>query len=189
MLNWMRILFYYRFNLIGCNFISKFMVDDLANFFVSKIMIDGKEMENFIYYILRNFPFFDLSLRVIVRGGKGPALHQHLEQGFVDRANLFEAQTPPADGLLISAEAGSAWTLIYPDFQVVLPFKRVAGWPLGYATAAGDREFLRFLDLWVDLMQSEGLISRLRDHWILGRTAVAKKPRWSVIRDVLHWVE
>jgi Na+/H+-dicarboxylate symporter len=104
-------------------------------------------------------------------------------------ATFFEAETPPADGLIISAEAGSAWTLIYPEFQVVLPFREVTAWPLGYATAPGDDEFLRFLDLWVDLKRDEGFVSRLRDHWILGRTAVPRSPRWSVIRNVLHWVE
>jgi Na+/H+-dicarboxylate symporter len=104
-------------------------------------------------------------------------------------AAFFESETSPADGLLISAEAGSAWTLIHPEFQVVLPFKRIAGWPLGYATVTGDDEFLRYLDLWIDLVKNEGFVARLHDHWILGRTAVQKRPRWSVIRDVLHWVE
>jgi len=104
-------------------------------------------------------------------------------------AAFFEAETPPTDGLIISAEAGSAWTLIYPEFQVVLPFRKVTAWPLGYATAPGDDEFLRFLDLWVDLMRDKGFVANLRDHWILGRTAVPRSPRWSVIRNVLHWVE
>jgi Na+/H+-dicarboxylate symporter len=104
-------------------------------------------------------------------------------------AAFFEADNPPADGLIISAEAGSAWTLIHPDFQVVLPFQAIRSWPLGYATAPGDDEFLRFLDLWVDLTREDGFVSNLRDHWILGRTAVPKTPRWSVIRNVLHWVE
>jgi Na+/H+-dicarboxylate symporter len=104
-------------------------------------------------------------------------------------AAFFEAETPPAHGLIISAEAGSAWTLIHPEYQVVLPFTEVNSWPLGYATAPGDDEFLRFLDLWIDLMRDEGFVSRLRDHWILGRTAVPERPRWSVIRNVLHWVE
>jgi len=104
-------------------------------------------------------------------------------------AAFFEAETPPTDGLIISAEAGSAWTLIYPEFQVVLPFRKVTAWPLGYATTPGDDEFLRFLDLWVELKRDEGFVSNLRDHWILGRTAVPKNPRWSVVRNVLHWVE
>ena len=104
-------------------------------------------------------------------------------------AAFFEAETPPTDGLVISAEAGSAWTLLYPEFQVVLPFKDVTAWPLGYATARGDTEFLRFLDLWIGLKRDGGFVSNLRDHWILGRTAVPRSPRWSVIRDVLRWVE
>jgi Na+/H+-dicarboxylate symporter len=104
-------------------------------------------------------------------------------------AAFFESETLSADGLIISAEAGSAWTLIYPEFQVVLPFTDVTAWPLGYATAPGDEKFLRFLDLWVDLMRDGGYVEQLRDHWILGRTALPERPRWSVIRNVLHWVE
>lgn len=104
-------------------------------------------------------------------------------------AAFFEAETTPADCLVISAEAGSAWTLLYPEFQVVLPFRKVSAWPLGYATASGDAEFLRFLDLWIELMRDGGFVENLRDHWILGRSAVPRNPRWSVIRDVLHWVE
>jgi ABC-type amino acid transport substrate-binding protein len=104
-------------------------------------------------------------------------------------AAFFESEVPPADALLISAEAGSAWTMLRPEFQVVLPFAHFAGWPLGYATAAGDDKFRRYLDLWIDLMRADGLVTHLHDHWILGTTAEPRKPRWSVLRNVLHWVE
>ncbi len=104
-------------------------------------------------------------------------------------ADFFDTEKSPADALVISAEAGSAWTLIHPEFEVVLPFGRDVLWPIGYAVAPGDDEFLRFLDLWIDLKRDEGLVSRLRNHWILGRTAVPPSHRWSVIRNVLHWVE
>jgi len=104
-------------------------------------------------------------------------------------ADFFEAATPVADVLAISAEAGSAWTLLYPEYQVVLPFDSRVRWALGYPVAPGDPEFLRFLDLWIDLMRSEGVIARLHDHWILGRTAVPPSKRWSVIRNVLHWLD
>ena len=29
----------------------------------------------------------------------------------------------------------------------------------------------------------------LYDRWILGKDAEQKEPRWSVIRNVLHWVD
>jgi len=39
------------------------------------------------------------------------------------------------------------------------------------------------------LKRRDGTIDALHQHWILGRDAVGRRPRWSVIRDVLHWVE
>ena len=103
-------------------------------------------------------------------------------------ATFFEAETPPADVLIISAEAGSAWTLLYPDYQVVLPFLDFARWSLAYVTASGDPEFIRYLDLWIEVVRHEGLVTRLHNHWMLGRTAVPPSKRWSIIKDVLHWV-
>ena len=38
------------------------------------------------------------------------------------------------------------------------------------------------------MKKTSGVQKKQYDHWIAGRTAVAEQPRWSVIRDVLHWV-
>jgi len=32
------------------------------------------------------------------------------------------------------------------------------------------------------------MIDRAYDYWILGQGAVVKRPRWSIVRDVLGWV-
>ena len=40
-----------------------------------------------------------------------------------------------------------------------------------------------------DLFGSDGTIDALYGHWILGKYAVKREPRWSVIRNVLHWVD
>ncbi|MGD8267527.1 MAG: hypothetical protein PVF55_05125 [Desulfobacterales bacterium] len=43
---------------------------------------------------------------------------------------------------------------------------------------------------WIELNQKNDLdFQSLYDHWILGLSAEERKPRWSVIRNVLHWVE
>ena len=34
-----------------------------------------------------------------------------------------------------------------------------------------------------------GLIYQLYDKWILGKFDTQKAPRWSVIRNVLHWID
>jgi len=40
------------------------------------------------------------------------------------------------------------------------------------------------------LKQTAGYAERQYTLWVLGKTEIAipKEPRWSVIRDVLHWV-
>jgi hypothetical protein len=60
--------------------------------------------------------------------------------------------------------------------------------PLAYAVARGDPEVLDFVNAWIDLEQKDRTTERLHEYWILGRGAAEKQPRWSVIRDVLHWV-
>lgn len=41
----------------------------------------------------------------------------------------------------------------------------------------------------VELKKKDKTIDALFDHWILGKTAVRKEPRWLVIRNVLRWVD
>ncbi|MGK7914687.1 MAG: cation:dicarboxylase symporter family transporter [Prochloraceae cyanobacterium] len=94
------------------------------------------------------------------------------------------------DALLSSAEVGSAWTLIYPNFQVVTPLPRQISVPLVYPYGgADDSPMDEFLDHWVLVKSKDGTIDRAYDYWILGKGSQLKKPRWSIIRDVLHWVK
>jgi hypothetical protein len=37
--------------------------------------------------------------------------------------------------------------------------------------------------------ERNGMTQELYDYWILGKGAVETRPRWSIVRDVLHWVD
>jgi Na+/H+-dicarboxylate symporter len=93
------------------------------------------------------------------------------------------------DAMLYSAESGSAWSLVYPQFSVAIPHPDVVSAPLAYPVARGEDEMVEFLSSWVELKRKEGTINALYEHWVLGQAAKAHGPRWSVIRDVLGWVE
>ncbi len=101
----------------------------------------------------------------------------------------FETNVHQLDALLYDAEGGSAWTLLYPKFQAVVPIPDIYKIPLAYPVAGRDREFADFLSQWITLRRESRDYQVLYDHWILGLSAVPKEPRWSVIRDVLKWVE
>ena len=98
---------------------------------------------------------------------------------------FFEKKT--ADILLASAEGGSAWTLLFPAYSVVVPSPTKIFQPLSYAVDKDNVELGEFLSHWVLLKKADGTIDRLRDHWILGKGAGEQGPRWSVLRNVLGW--
>ena len=102
---------------------------------------------------------------------------------------FFERQGEQLDALLLSAERGSAWTLLYPHYTVAIPQPDILAAPLAYAMARTDRELVEFINTWIDLKRKDRTIQSLYDYWILGKNAVPKAPRWSVIRNVLGWVE
>jgi Na+/H+-dicarboxylate symporter/ABC-type amino acid transport substrate-binding protein len=109
--------------------------------------------------------------------------------GFDDIDALLSAGAGDADAIAFPAERGSAWTLIHPRYSVVVPQPSRVRLPLAYAIARRDEPFSRFINTWIELKQKDGTIAALYDHWILGRSAGHGGPRWSVIRDVLHWVD
>jgi Na+/H+-dicarboxylate symporter/ABC-type amino acid transport substrate-binding protein len=102
---------------------------------------------------------------------------------------FLRGERPDLDGVIYSAEGGSAWTLIYPDFTVVVPQPSVSKVPMAYPLPFSDPTWTRYVSEWVTLKQKNGTIDALFEHWIKGTGAAIQEPRWSVIRNVLHWVD
>jgi ABC-type amino acid transport substrate-binding protein len=100
----------------------------------------------------------------------------------------FKAEVKNLDALIFSAEAGSAWTLIYPDYSVVVPLPDPIAFPIAYPVARGDGEMVNFVNHWLALKKKDKTIAKIYDHWILGKGADKKEPRWSVIRNVFHLI-
>jgi len=58
-----------------------------------------------------------------------------------------------------------------------------------YPIAKHDQAFVEFINLWIDLKKKDGTIDTLYRYWVLGRNDTLKTKRWSIVRDVLHWVD
>jgi ABC-type amino acid transport substrate-binding protein len=126
-----------------------------------------------------------------------PYLHQVVEREFpnvtivpvplADPEGYFASRGGGIDALFLTAERGSFLTLLYPAYSVAVPHPLEMRMPLAYPVARRDVEMARFLGLWIDLKKKDGTIQALYDHWILGKDAKAKAPRWSILGDVLHW--
>ena len=88
---------------------------------------------------------------------------------------------------VLPAERGSVMTMLRPQFAVVVPAGQQVKMPLAYPLAGDDPAWVRYVNTWAGLKRRDGLIERLYDHWIRGRSEERRRPRWSIGRDVLHW--
>ncbi len=102
---------------------------------------------------------------------------KHLETGLAD-----------VDAILGRAESVAAWTILHPRYTFVVP-RPVASYPVGYVLPQGSVRLQKAVNAWLQLAESNGTIRTLHAYWIQGKLGSRRAPRWSVIRDVLHWVD
>jgi Na+/H+-dicarboxylate symporter/ABC-type amino acid transport substrate-binding protein len=94
------------------------------------------------------------------------------------------------DAIAMPAERGSVMTLLNPRWTVVVPQPDLIKIPLAFPLASGDLAWASFINGWIELKRRDGSLDGLYSHWILGSVPGTRTaPRWSVIRNVLHWVE
>jgi ABC-type amino acid transport substrate-binding protein len=105
-----------------------------------------------------------------------------------DVDQILAAGAPDVDAIAMFAEEAAAWTLLHPEFAFVVPSPTIFI-PSGYAVARGDTDLLLYLDTWLLNAKVDGTVDELYRYWMLGQVKQTQPPRWSVIRDVLGWVD
>jgi Na+/H+-dicarboxylate symporter/ABC-type amino acid transport substrate-binding protein len=103
--------------------------------------------------------------------------------------SLFDQTATHADAVALPAERGSAWTLMHPEYSVMVPGPDPIRVPLAYPIGKRDQQLASFVNTWIALKRKDGTLDAVYKHWILGQDAAPPQPRWSILRDVLHWVE
>lgn len=93
--------------------------------------------------------------------------------------------------LLWEEQEAIAWLLVHRGYRLILPDPSLGLDSFGYAVRANSPRFLHYLNTWIELKKTSGYSAKQYDLWIKGKTEIAapNEPRWSVIRNVLHWVE
>jgi Na+/H+-dicarboxylate symporter/ABC-type amino acid transport substrate-binding protein len=142
---------------------------------------DSIRAQHAILLAVPNVPYYIEKLRVLAPEAR--------IQPITDIAATFAAPPSGISAIALPAERGSAWTLMYPAYSVVVPEPGMVKIPLAYPIARHDQAFAAFMNTWIDLKRKDGTFDALYRYWILGQDQGARKPRWSIIRDVLHWVE
>ena len=127
-----------------------------------------------------NIPDFANQLRVL--------LPRATLRNFATADEVFLAPPGTFDAVALPAERGSAWTLLHPQFSVVVPEGDLIKLPLAYPVARHDTTWAAFINTWIELKRKDGTLEALILDRVQGRNADVPRPRWSIARDVLHWI-
>ncbi len=128
---------------------------------------------------------------------KGSSYEYYVKELFptkkVIHLNSYDDFNP--DGKLIALlweeTEAIAWTLRRRNFRVIFPDPIMGYDSFGYAIRSDSPRFLNYLNQWLDLKKTQGFTSKQYDLWVKGKTEIVApvEPRWSVIRNILHWVD
>lgn len=107
-----------------------------------------------------------------------------------DMSEFFGGNRPDLDGVFGSAESGSAWTLLHPEFNVSVVKPSYVRYPVSFVTGGNDIDFTNYVNRWISIIKRNGQFDTMYGYWVQGKDKPEDiPPRWSVIRDVLGWIE
>jgi proton glutamate symport protein len=102
-------------------------------------------------------------------------------------------RTPPdfskVDAAVWTLEQAAAFARSHPGITAVVPQGLSNPFLLSYMMPPGSEVMVHFVNYWLELRRADGMRSREASYWILGRPRAVAAPRWSIVRDVLHWKE
>ena len=131
------------------------------------------------------------NLRLGAIGGYIPVVRRHfpLAQLVKVKDILLDFQEHQIDAYLWSRIPGFVWCLSNPDY-VVIDYGGILGKRyFAYSIPSGSYDWGSFLNNWLLLKEQSGFNSRMYHYWIEGQSLQTRPPRWSIIRNVLHWVD
>lgn len=106
---------------------------------------------------------------------------------FSSFGELVAAVGDGIDAAVLPIDRAFYFSRIDPRLSAVLPADPTSSVVLAYALPAGELELRNVVDAWIDVKRAQGAFDNARAYWVRGEGLVARRPRWSIGRDVLHW--
>lgn len=100
---------------------------------------------------------------------------------------FFEGMHSEIDAFIMPAEHAAAWSLLHPEFTVVVPQPDPVKVPTAFGVAMDSDDLAMVINEWVIYAHNAGIVDRAFEYWIAGKGAQKTGPRWSIMRNVLGW--
>ncbi len=93
------------------------------------------------------------------------------------------------DAALWTLYQAKAWAEANPGFSAVVPDDLGGPLSMAFLMPPNSPVFERYVNGWLALQRDNGFLRRIGDYWLKGEPRSNGEPRWSIIRNVLHWLE
>lgn len=102
--------------------------------------------------------------------------------------NEFIKNDQEIDALIWGEAEATTWSLIHPNFSPVIPIPSLGREIYAFALPPEEDNWTDFVNYWLDLKKLDGFTEEQKKLWLSGEVP-NKEPRWSIIRNVLHWID
>jgi len=100
---------------------------------------------------------------------------------------FFEGLHPEVDAFLMPAEHAAAWSLLHPEYTVVVPQPNPVKIPTAFGVGMQSDGLAMVINEWIVYATNAGIIDQDFNYWVMGKGASNPEPRWSIMRNVLGW--
>jgi len=127
-----------------------------------------------------------------LRIGAGGAQFEIAKQYFptakvIDVEDTNQILNGDVDIILWSETSAVIWCLSHPDFVVIDYGNQLGKCYYGYPVREHATDFAFFLNNWLTLKEQSGFKKEMEAYWIHGIIPGKREPRWSILRNVLHF--
>jgi len=81
------------------------------------------------------------------------------------------------------------WCLAHPEYTTLTYHDELGKKYFAYPMQKTSEQLVHFINEWLQLKQEQGFAYKQRQYWFLGKSYNPELKRWSIIRDVFHWVD
>lgn len=100
---------------------------------------------------------------------------------------FVKGNRPDLDAIVFGAAGASAWTLLYPEYGVVVPQPALPPVPMAMPLASNDLAFVLYTRQWLSIKRTNGTLQKLTDYWIRGLPLHKQaERRWNLWDDVIN---
>jgi len=140
----------------------------------------------------RSLPKVLNNRRLVIGAGGGYRLvvDRHFQPGQLAQIHSMEPLIKgQVDAIMWAQLPAYVWCLANAEFTTLSYNQELGIKYFSYPFKSHSPDIITFVNQWLNLKRQSGFTEAQTNYWIKGKPIPSKEPRWSIIRNVLHWVD